>query len=403
MDTITSERRKVDAARSSYGWLENFWRDCIRLRRGRRWEVATLIDGDVALRDGYAHSLIRHCLRDRSDVDFRYTRAWSVYDDSDPLPPEVDVLFLGRPKPFAASQLAECVKHLEGRGRMYGHFVDPNNGQTGNSVGYGPPREGRYFTQHELEEPFGRYQRCDQDYGILMHRRDRVGDDTRTLVAIAGLGTLGTLLLAVILADDERRKQLAREAHALAPLGQHHLWGQCIEICVRVEVPGEEHLSSLLNSLSSGAPAFQFQVDAVAVAMEDGKKDVRIREDRPTALELHAGDTVERGGHVRLTHAGQAVALPAQRFALLQRLIDAPQQASKKDLCRHLGLLTKPRPGRRAEPNYNALQKLVFDLNKNLKKDQSVGERNLRVVRFDRTEKRYVLSGVAAPMVPRTR
>ena len=401
MDTITAERRKMDAARSNYLWLENFWRDCIRLRRGRRWEVATLIDGDVALRDGYAHSLIRNCLQDRSDVDFRYIRAWSVYDDPSPLPPEVDVLFLGRPKPFAASRLADCAKRLEGR--MYGDFVDPNTGQTGNSVRYGSPREGRFFAQHELEEPFGRYQRCDQDYGILMYRRDRVGDDTRTLVAIAGLGTLGTLLLAVILADDTRRTQLVRQAGALAPLGRHHLPGQCIEICVRVEVPGEEHLTNLLNILSSGAPAFQFQVDAVAVAMEDGKKDVRIREDGPTALELHAGDTGQRGGHVRLTHAGQAVALSGQRFALLQRLLDAPQQASKKELCRHLGLLKKQRPGRRAEPNYNALQKLVFDLNKNLKKDQSVGERNLRVVRFDRSEGRYVLSGLAAPTVPRGR
>src|SRR6266446_505327 len=52
MDTITSERRKADATRSNYAWLENFWHDCIRPRRGRRWEVATLIDGDLALRDG---------------------------------------------------------------------------------------------------------------------------------------------------------------------------------------------------------------------------------------------------------------------------------------------------------------------------------------------------------------
>src|SRR5438128_114821 len=123
MDTITSERRKADATRSDYVWLENFWHDCIRQRRGRRWEVATLIDGDLALRDGYAHSLICGCLRDRRDVDYRYVRAWAIHDDPSPLPPEVDVLFLGRPKPFAASRWADCAKRLEGR--MYGHFIDP--------------------------------------------------------------------------------------------------------------------------------------------------------------------------------------------------------------------------------------------------------------------------------------
>ena len=395
MEMVTSERGKADGTRSNYAWLENFWRDCIRPRRGRRWEVATLIDGDVALRDGYAHSLIRGCLRDRSDVDFRYIRAWSVYDDPDPLPPNVDVLFVGRPKPFAASRLGVLARRLEGK-NMYGRFIDPNTGQTGNSVGYGPPRGGRFFTQHELEEPFGRYCRCDRDYGILMLRREGVGEDTRTLVAIAGLGALGTLLLTVILTDDTRRRRLIEQAGALAPLGRHHLPRQGIEICVRVQVPDEEQLTTLLNGLSSGAPAFDFRVDAVAVAMEDGKRDVRIRAARSTHVELQTGDASGRGGHVRLAHTGQPVALSARRFALLRRLVEAPDQATKDALCRHLGLMKKRRGGR-AQPNYATLQKLVFDLNKNLKKDHAVGERNLRLVYFDRKKGRYVLDGAAVP------
>ena len=63
---------------------------------------------------------------------------------------------------------------------------------------------------------------------------------------------------------------------ALFPLAPRHLPRQCIELCVRVEAPGDEQLRNLLNQLcsSSAGPAFTFQVDAIAVQTDD---DARVR------------------------------------------------------------------------------------------------------------------------------
>jgi len=393
MSQITSATAR-DPKISSYAWLQNFWNECIAPRRGRHWEIATLIDGDIALRDGFAHALVRRCLRERADVSYRYIRAWAMHDDPTPLPPEVDMLFIGRPKPFAVSRLAEFAKRLEGR--MYGEFIDPNNGQTGNSVRYANDQGRRVFMEHELEEPFGRYHRCDQDYGILMYRREEVRGAERTLVAIAGLGTLGTLLLTMILSDAAQRKELALQAGTLAPLTPRHLPRQCIELCVRVEVPGEKQLSNLLSALDSPwvEPPFRFQVDAVAVATDDGK-EIKIRDVTQTEMELRAAPE-DQGGNVRLAHSGSLIALSPQRFALLRRLAEAPEACTREALCHDLGLVGKAPDGRQSVPKIGALLKLVHDLNKALKQDQSIGDRNVRLVHYDKRTERYVLKEVRA-------
>jgi hypothetical protein len=353
-------------------WLEDFWDTVIAARPGRRWVVASLFEHDLNLRDALAHALLRVRLH-RRDVDYRYVRAW-LPEPGRELGEREDILFLGRTKPFTASALAPIAWRLESEAR--GRFRDPPDGRTGNAIRY----EQRDFKRHELEAPPESYRRCDTDYGVLLVR----GGDGQRVVALAGLSSLGTLGLTLVLTDDARREALADQVRRIA----EDLEPDCpetAEICVRIEVPGEQQLANFLNTLD-----FTFSAEAVAFSRfgADGKlvqQPVWFNMASQPVLRLVPGEV----GAGTVSVAGQpGVILTGARFTLLRRLVEAPEKATPEELCRLMfASAQKVDKGERVR-----LAKLVHDLNVNLR--QIPGLPPGRLVRFSKREGRYVLSGV---------
>lgn len=359
--------------RKDYGFLEHFWQEVIEERAGTSWLVSSLFDGDVQLRDGLAHALVRNRLQGRQDIRYHFTRAWFATEGLSP-PATENLLFVGRPKAFTSSTSLSLYA-IELESNFYGQFQDFSDGTTSNTIVYD---EKYFFTRHELEPHRHPYRRCDVDYGVLMCRRSRT--DGRLLVAIAGLGTLGTLGLMLILTDDERRRTFVSQVRELAPPHPDMRPEESFEICVRIAVAGDEQLASFLND-----PAFIFRVDAVAVA---GAK-TKVREEFGSELILtpYPGDDDRRSGTVRLPGSAP-VRLPPARFALLRRLVEQPAEASPRKLMDHLA------NGKRVRKTLSnvervRLAKLVHDLNINL--GQIPGLQGTRLVRFDRKQNRYVL------------
>lgn len=356
-------------SKADYLWLRDFWQKLIAPRPGRRWEVAFLIDGDLALRDGVAYGLIREQLHGRRDVACRYVRAWEIDDDESELGENVDFLLIGRPRLFTSPRFAPLAGRLEGN--AYGRFSDRNAGRIGVAVTYGK----RSFKRHEMEEQAEEYRRYDQDYGILLCRRENIKGEERHLVAIAGLGILGTLGLSVILTDERRRHELTRQVQEIAPLTERHLPERHIEIGVRITVDGHKQLVSLLNNLSRGEPAFTFQTEVVAVETTDGKSDIRFLAFAEMPIELR---TLEAD----LRHRPKCL-------ALLRAILHEPDTATPNNLCLKLGFISKGRKSPPSDQERTRLAKLIHDLNTHLKghtKDQ-----HSRMIRFDKKRNTYVI------------
>ena len=118
---------------SNYGWLEFFWELMIFEEFGFRWQLHTLFDGDFSLRDPLAHGLLRERLSNRSDIDYRFDRAWGGNKELLPLGERENLILLGRAKPFYGSRISPWSGYLESRG--CGRFLDPTNGQAGGTAG----------------------------------------------------------------------------------------------------------------------------------------------------------------------------------------------------------------------------------------------------------------------------
>ncbi|TMB49910.1 MAG: hypothetical protein E6J56_22540 [Deltaproteobacteria bacterium] len=360
-----------------YGWLDNFWRDVIT--PGRRWVVATLYDADIFVRDALAHAVVRERLR-REGVDVRYQFVRPFEPAATPpLEPDEQLLFIGRPKPFRGSSLGTAAHRLESYAR--GRFVDPGDVTVGHSVRY----DQRLFSRHELESAPGQLRRSDLDYGLLLYRRERTGETERRLVALAGLSTLGTLGLALILTDDARRRELVRQARELLPWRAELHPEESAELCVRIHVPSEEHLANLLN-----AAEFAFRVEAVALA--PGALGVQPQAEAEMVL---VPDAQRQGGVLRLPGAAE-VKLTRARFELLRMLVEEPSKATSSELCRRLGFASGS--GKTALKRRSVrLAKLVHDLNASLR--AVPGLQAGRLVRFRKKQRRYALTGARATVV----
>ncbi|MBN1674815.1 MAG: hypothetical protein JXR37_27465 [Kiritimatiellae bacterium] len=377
---------------SGYDWLVHFWKHCVPVEPQRTWDLVVLIDGDLALRDGFAYALLRDCLSTRRDVAHRFVRAWSsrpTHSDLEvPAKADTNILFLGRPKPSSSCpRYNKAVGELEGK--AFGRFSDPTTGGAGREIQYGKT----VFHRHAIEEPEeGRYRRCDRDYGLLFlrHTLERKPEEKSgpRLVAIGGLGALGTLGLAQILTTPEKRCKLAQQAAEVLELQQHHRWARHVEMCVRVQVSGETALDRILNALAEGdADAFDFQVEAIAVENEDGTADIRIRKERDAVYEIRLR-RIDGRNQVRVVPGGSWSDLPPKRFELLELLNDAREMPAH-ELCRRLGYMGQ---GDKGEPNQKTLtrlSKLIHDLNKSL--ENACGEKRIRPVRFDKPKKVYRL------------
>jgi hypothetical protein len=376
-----------------YRWLEQFWTHVIVENPLRRWQVMSLFDYDLFLRDGIAHALLRDRLHGRRDVDYRCVRAWER-EARAPFPSDVDYLFLGRLRPYAESRYATDVDEFERA--TYGKFLDPyRGGQLGHTVTYG----GRPFSRRAMGEPYeaAPYRRSDVDYGILVVWNQ----NQQARVAISGLGSLGTLCLTVILTCDSLRSRLADQARKLLPDDPTHHPEQQIELCVRCQVQDEKELANLLPSIYALQPGddrcpFEFRVEAVAVKTTTGKT-IQIQEPEPLQLLLRPSDNGEKGGAVRIATT-EWKKIPRKRFALLRRLVERPESSTTDDLCHDLfGGLATTEGGRRKQKA--RLAKLAHDLNENLKKDVFLGNREKPIVRFQKKESRYAFAGVKARII----
>jgi len=338
----------------NYGWLDHFWRDVVAERTGRSWVVATLYAGDLHLRDGAAFALVCEQLHGRR-VRQQFVRAWSTALVPAPAPHE-DVLLLGRPKPYAfAKPFRDFVTVLESPDR----FPETNASVTGNKVRF----DGREFRRQELESsPEERYRRCDVDYGILIIKEVKVAGGRRRLVALAGLSTLGTFGLAMILADEERREKLLGEVRRVLPWRSEFRPHEHVEVCVRISVDGEAQLADILNTRD-----FRFQVEAVAMAAPDGLQIGVAPEEAPQLLLIPEGNGTQ-GGRVRVAGAPEVWLTPA-RFALLSRLVESPDPPTAKALSEYIDRVAGGPNGGSEAAQRSRVAKLAHDLNARLRKD----------------------------------
>src|SRR5437867_4242368 len=91
----TMDDRSQDSHWSpDWGFIEALFTEVLGECLGRKWMVATLLNGDVDLRDAYALLLLKERLHGWRTVTYRYVRAWAT-EVSAPLPPDVDLLFIG--------------------------------------------------------------------------------------------------------------------------------------------------------------------------------------------------------------------------------------------------------------------------------------------------------------------
>jgi hypothetical protein len=357
------------AWRPDYGWIDSFWRDVVAERGDRTWLIATGFDDDLELRYGYALATLQRRLRCREDVAYYYAHAWTAAVEQ-LRSRRTDVLFVGRPLSFAAGELAPFATPLEAFAR--GCLVrDRRYGPPGTAISYGSS----VFAIQDMPGSRGGGPRK-LDYGVLLSRTAVIDEEPRRLVAIAGLGAIGTLGLTLCLVDDERRRQLWREVQEVAGWHAGLRPEESAEICVRITVPGDEQLGFL------NAGRFAFSVAAVAIA----GGEVVVREQPEVELELEPDRN--GGGRGLLRLGGAEVRLSQKRFVLLDQLKRHPDGVDPWELCRHPILLEGRKKS--GEPNTATLAKLVHDTNKYLHRHFGAG--HSRLIRHDRRAGRYVLA-----------
>lgn len=374
----------INTFRRNHGYLDTVFRDVLPERADRRWLVAVLHDDDFRLRDGRAVITLLDRLKDRGDITRHFVRAYGTDPGASP-PAGTDVLFVGRPKPFASSSLSRFARHLEGKSA--GRWNDPADGTTGNSIQYGDV----IFSRHELPTPpEHRQRRCDRDYGLLLFRGQfDAGDPLRRAVAVSGLSSFGTDCLMQVLCDDRLRAELLRQVRELASWQPEFRPEESFEICTQFQVDGEKQLADFLNR-----PLFHFRVVAVAVA--GGKPFVR----RPLDLELELIPAPDGGGYVR-RDGSSGVAIAPLRYKLLRYLVDNPGRRKISELAKYIY-------GAASEEECKRLVKLLFDTNQSLRRipglehSHPIGSHKKRRTQPD-SEGAYVLRGswsVREPRIP---
>jgi hypothetical protein len=340
--------------RKNYGFLDTFFRDVIAERTERCWLIGTLYDGDVLLRDAHALVVLTRHMRERCDVSVLYVRAFGADPNASP-GPGVDLIILGRPKPYSGSILARFGRRLEGQ--AVGKWNDPSNGTTGSSVHYGDVS----FSRHELPTPGEQWwRRCDRDVGVLLFRGQFDENDMyRRMVSISGLSTFGTDCLTQVLCDERHREKLLEQVRDLAPWQNGMRPEESFEICVEFWVDNEDKLTNFLNK-----PDFNFRVVAVAVA---GAKPF-VRPPGDLAFELVPAPC--DGGSVHRLGYG-AVELSPMRFNAVRYLVEHPGWQPASELATAIY-------GAKGADDLGPLAKLICDTNKALR--ELCGHENSRLI-----------------------
>lgn len=358
-----------------YGFLEDFWRAVIEQRTDRRWLIATLFDGDFWLRDPLAWARAREQLQHRGDVSWRYVPAYGS-EKSDDFP-SCDVLFIGRLRTYFDSALSRHAWDLDHQHQA--QFNTGPRGALGNSLSY--PGSGQTFTRQDLEASPPEYRRCKLDYAILQIATLESAGEERRMVSIAGLSALGTMGLAMVLTDRDRRAAFVEQVRTLVPWTSGLEPERYLECCVRIEVPTELELRNFLND-----PIFEFVVEVAYVA--GATLGIRSREIelalRPRLLPAGSG--------VVSTRDSEEITLPPKRFQLLRRLVEHPDQTSTEELCDALEQTDAETPTAERELVAQRIMKRVHDLNEVLRAMPAFGGRRpVRALKRGGERYRYVL------------
>jgi hypothetical protein len=242
---------------------------------------------------------------------------------------------------------------------LAGKFRESRHGTNSDSVWYDRSRFRRHELQVSSDEP--RQYDVDMDYGILAWRRH----EERRLVTIAGITTLGTLGLVLILTNDAHRTKLYNDARAFAPWELQLRPQEAGEICVRIDV-GPERLPTFLNR-----PEFDFRVEAVAI--DGGTTRVRTASEASFELEVH-----ESGRASISFDNGDRARLPRCQALVLARIVENPEKASVTQISAGL---------KRPE---GVITKNLHDLKKNLAGQIPALDPH-RFIRYSKKEGRYVL------------
>jgi hypothetical protein len=320
-----------------------------------------------------------------------YSRAYGISPPGNPPAPGDDYLYLGRPKLHMGSRWGDPARLLEGH--MRGRFLDPPTGQAADTIRYGA----RLFTRRHIPGSTQLWRRYDCDYAVLMYREQHFHGEPRRLAALAGVGSLGTLLLSTALAHPLLRRQLARQARAVAPLTVRHRPTESTEVligfCLRQPTDLDDLLMRLDEILSSPSTpswtdTFEAKVEAVAVSVGDGQHAVFCNDLPGIALELSPLGEGRQGGLLRRLDTNGAIELTWLRTAVLRELALEPERGSIDALCR---VLERERPAdSRPEEPREALKKLVCDLNRAMQRLQL----DRGAIRFDRKMQRYICHNV---------
>jgi hypothetical protein len=376
---LTARKHSFDG----YRWVGDFWNTVIadRSQEGRSWWVVSLTQEDLFLRDAVAHMQARDALEGREDAQFHFAPAWLSDQASAAPKSNVDILFLGRPKPFNLSQLAKYASYLEQN--MFHRIRDPASGEAGKSFKFGDLN----FSSRALMEPDSPHPRLVLDYGLLLYRRYQKDGEDRRLVSIAGLGSLGTLGLAVLLANRARRRELQQQAESLLPSASAHQPDLWAELSVRIEVEGEEQLAGLLRGLEGGGVPFSYGLQTVALPTRSGRVVYRATSPVGGRLELRAASGAQEGGWVRPAGAHGWIELSPKQFRLIELIAENPGAASTKFMAQQLRSPEDPsEPG---ETQRRRLAKLVHDTNASLRRGGFAA--GVRVIHYSKKRDTYVL------------
>jgi hypothetical protein len=312
-------------------------------KQHRRLRVVTLYKGICLICDGFAQSLLKGHLAQRPDIEFAYAPADRAETGRVELPEDTDLLFLGRPDAFIRSGYREFV--IDHESKRHGCFLDSPTGATGDAIRY----QTRLYRSLLLDIPRFPQRHAVRDYAVLTRRWTCVDGVNRLVWALSGVTGFSTLMLTLILVNENHRQTLRDQVRALGTWKPTHRPSAGAEILVRFDAP--ETLEGLPDGLEQGRLPGQFQAEAVAVESSEGGSKLSFR---PRMLQLQPDTQKDRGGWVLDLDLERRVYLSPVRYELIKRLWPE-REVRKEELLKEFNLTNENNLERRASDLNSAL------------------------------------------------
>lgn len=372
----------------NYSWISNFFSERIVRLPGHSWKVGVLAHGPWLIRDSIAAMLLDRQLRHRDDVAVVPVSAQRPEYEDCALGPKGNLLMLGRSTIFCHSRFSLYARWLVSKSA--GSFRQGSGGRNGNAIVYGK----RVFEQRRIDNDDPLLSLADVDYGMLRYRHGEIGGEVRTVCAIEGLSTFGTLAMTALLTNQSARQQLSREAsRALAPMARHRA-RDAAELCVRFEVESESEMAKLPTRLltATGSLPFSWRLECIAVATDNGSSEIAFAGTPGIELEYMRCEDRSLGGRVRRVGTDSWHRLFPMRAAVLEHLISWPKSSTYEALRAHCERVRGRLGAKTLERKRNSIPRLVQGLNTTLSK--ATGEAGTCYAHYDKSAKSYVLDGV---------